>query len=216
TVTLAAPLPVGSGYTNCFVADGKPTLPADYDAAVVDVSPTTSPYGGKWGNCAPFSVAAPPQLSPQQPEVEPEITCRAGTSLKGGACLPDRECQAPAKPNSTGTACICPDQTIGQGKDCVAPESKPIACNPPAVPNRKGTACLCPEGTVAKGERCVTPEAKPLACKPPAVPNRKGTACVCPKGTLAVGGRCVTPEIPKEIIEVPKLELPGGLFAPKK
>ena len=215
TVTLAAPLPVGSGYTNCFVADGKPTLPADYDAAVADVGPTTAPNGGVWGNCAPFSVAASPQLAPQQPEPE-TITCRAGTSLKKGACLPDRECQAPAKPNSTGTACICPDNTIGQGTSCVAPESKPIACNPPAVPNSKGTACICPKGTIAQGDRCVTPEAKPLECRAPAVPNRKGTACVCPKGTVAAGGRCITPEIPKEIIQIPKLELPGGLFEPKK
>ncbi|MDP1731605.1 MAG: VWA domain-containing protein [Devosia sp.] len=180
TVTLAAPLPAGSGYTNCFVADGKTALPADYDAAVADVNPTTSPYGGKWGNCAPFSVAAPPQLAPQQPAAEPEVICRAGTSLKGGVCVPDLACQSPARPNKAGTACVCP-------KD-----------------------------TVAKGTSCVRPEAKPLACRPPAVPNRKGTACVCPKGTLAVGGRCVTPEIPKEIIEIPKLKLPGELFAPRK
>ena len=100
------------------------------------------------------------------------------------SAVPDRECQAPAKPNSTGTACICPDQTIGEGASCVAPDCKPIACNPPAVPNRKGTACVCPKGTLAVGSRCVTPE--------------------------------IPKEIPREIIEVPRLELPKGLFEPRK
>jgi len=192
TVTLAAPLAVGSGYTNCFVADGKTPQPADFNAAIAEVSPTTSPWGGVWGNCAPFSVAAPPQQIVAPPP-EPEPGCEAGTVLKRSKCVPDLQCKAPAKSNSTGTACICPDQSIAGSKGCTPSKPDTITCNAPAVPNKAGTACICPRGTVAEGKRCVKVVEQPetLECNAPAVPNSKGTACICPRGTVAEGKRCV-------------------------
>ena len=196
-VTLAAPLNVGSGYKNCFVADGKPTLPADYNAAYADLSPTTAPNGGMWGNCAPFSVAAPAQLiqQPDEPTVTTKRNCAAGTQLSNGKCLPKLECNRPAVLNSKGTACICPKGTVAKGDQCVERDVKPLECNRPAVPNSKGTACICPKGTVALGDQCVELDIKPLECNRPAVPNSKGTACICPQGTIAKGDQCVELDI---------------------
>ena len=217
TVTLANPLAVGSGYTNCFVADGKTPQPADYDAAMAEVNPTTSPWGGVWGNCAPFSVAAPPQQIVAPPASD---RCDPGTVLSRGVCVPDLQCAAPAKANSKGTFCICPNQTIAGAKGCEPDKPDPISCNAPAVANKAGTACICPKGTIAQGKRCLEviveeepdPEQDTLQCRPPAVPNRRGTECVCPQGMVGDGRRCVDADIE---IEVPKGAL-DDLFAPDK
>ncbi|HTO29434.1 MAG TPA: VWA domain-containing protein, partial [Devosia sp.] len=152
SVTLDAPLPAGSGYRNCFVADGKTVVPSDYAAALLDVNPTTAPTGGAWGNCAPFSVAGPPLPIPRppQPEDRRPITCNA-----------------PAQPSADGKVCVCPRGTVAQGNQCVTPDQppnvpsepdKPIICNPPAVPNQAGNACVCPRGTIPLGNRCIVPE----------------------------------------------------------
>ncbi|MBK8085188.1 MAG: DUF11 domain-containing protein [Devosia sp.] len=212
TVTLDAPLPVGSGYTNCFVADGRTTQSTDFLAAVAEINPSTSPWGGMWGNCAPFSVAAPPQQIVQPPpEEEPDTGCARGmVPNKRGVCIPDLQCKAPATTNSTGTACICPDQTIAGPKGCIA-RPDPISCKAPAVPNKAGTICTCPRGTIAEGSSCVSVKEEPkgLECRAPAVPNRQGTACVCPEGMFGDGRRCVAPkiELPKDL---PKLDFPLG------
>lgn len=217
TVTLTPPLAVGSGYTNCFVADGKAPQPADFNAAITDVNPSTYPYGGAWGNCAPFSVAAPPQqiVQPVEDEVEPQ--CENGKVLnKRGICIPDLQCRAPAQSNSTGTACICPDQSIAGPKGCAPEKPDPISCNAPAVPNKAGTACICPKGTVAQGKRCVEvvyeKQDETIQCRAPAVPNSKGTACVCPRGMIGDGKRCVEANVE---VELPKLQL-DDLLAPDR
>ena len=224
TVTLASPLAVGSGYKNCFVADGKTPQPADFNAAMAGINPTTWPGGGTWGNCAPFSVAAPALVIPAPPPAND--ACKAGTVLKRGACVPDLQCKAPAKANSKGTFCICPNQTIAGPTGCAPIKPDPISCNLPAVANKAGTACICPRGTVAEGKSCVkvgNPEPETLQCNPPAVANKAGTACVCPKGTVAAGKSCVrvkmpTRELPtRELptIELPTRELPAKDVAPK-
>ncbi len=203
TVTLAAPLAAGSGYTNCFVADGKTPQPADFNAAMIDVNPSTSPYGGAWGNCAPFSVAAPPQQIVQPGADEPEPQCGDGKVLnKRGVCIPDRQCKAPAKSNSTGTACICPDQSIAGPRGCAPDKPAPISCNAPAVPNKAGTACVCPKGTLAQGKQCVEvvdePADEALQCRAPAKSNSTGTACICPDQSIA-GPRGCAPDKPDPI-----------------
>jgi hypothetical protein len=124
------------------------------------------------------------------------------------------QCRAPAKSNSTGTACICPDQSIAGPRGCSPDKPDLTSCNAPAVPNKAGTACICPKGTVAQGKRCVEvvdeQANEALQCRAPAVPNRRGTACVCPKGMIADGNRCLEPEIN---IEVPEMDLPKFDFS---
>lgn len=196
SVTLDAPLPAGSGYRNCFVADGKTVVPPDYAAALLDVNPTTAPTGGAWGNCAPFSVAGPPLPIPRppQPEDRRPITCNA-----------------PAQPSADGKVCVCPRGTEAQGDQCVTPDQppnvpsepdKPIICNPPAVPNQAGNACVCPRGTIPLGNRCIVPElpdvllpkAEPEPEPKPREPRQEPAAPAAPAPVM------------------PKLLLPGGLF----
>ncbi|KRA47422.1 VWA domain-containing protein [Devosia sp. Root635] len=190
SVTLDEPIPAGSGYRNCFVADGKPVLPADYAGALADVNPTTAPTGGVWGNCAPFSVAGPPLPIPRPPQPDDKRTI---------------SCNAPAQPSADGTVCICPRGTRAQGSQCVAIDQPPvrpapIQCNPPAVPNAAGTACVCPQGTIPLGTRCITPELPdillPKAEPEPRREPRHEPAAPAPK--------------PAPILIFPKL--PGGLF----
>ena len=197
-VTLGAPLPGGSGYRNCFVADGKTVVPADYAGALADVNPTTSPNGGAWGNCAPFSVAGPPMPIPRPPQPDNDPP----------SAPPPVTCNAPAQLSADGKVCICPPGTQAVGNQCVKPgeepaprsEPEPIICNPPAVPNRAGTACVCPPDTIPLGNRCIKPELPDvLQPKPESKPEPKPA----PEPRTA-------PEVEPSII--PKLELPAGLF----
>ena len=162
-------------------------------------------------------MAAPPQQIVAPPARE---RCDPGTVLSRGVCVPDLQCAAPAKANSKGTFCICPNQTIAGAKGCEPDKPDPISCNAPAVANKAGTACICPKGTIEQGKRGLEviveeePDPQPdmLQCRPPAVPNRRGTECVCPQGMVGDGRRCVDADIE---IEVPKGAL-DDLFDPDK
>ena len=189
-MTLDEPLPTGSGYRNCFVADGKPVLPSDYAAALADVNPTTAPTGGQWGNCAPFSVAGPPMPLPRPPRPDDKRPLA---------------CNAPAQPSADGTVCICPRGTRAQGNQCVATDQppvrpEPIQCNPPAMPNAAGTACVCPRGTIPVGNRCLAPDL-PDVLSPEPKPEPKPEPRPEPRPA---------PEPAAPILVLPKL--PGGLF----
>lgn len=196
-VTLGAPLAGGSGYRNCFVADGKTVVPPDYASAQADVNPTTSPNGGAWGNCAPFSVAGPPMPIPRPPRPNDNPPPSAP---------PPVTCNAPAQLSADGTVCICPRGTQAVGKQCVklgeepaprtAPEPEPILCNPPAVPNRAGTACVCPPDTIPLGNRCIKPDL-PEVLQPKREPKPAPEPRTAPEAKPSI---------------IPKLELPAGLF----
>ena len=97
TVTLAPPIADGS-YRNCFLADGKPTVPPDFPSAYTDVNPTTAPGGGMWGNCTPFIVTnAAARACPTGQELVP-----------GRGCVARPVCTAPLVLNAAGTECIRP------------------------------------------------------------------------------------------------------------
>lgn len=158
TVTVGAPLAPGTGYKNCFLADGKTPVPTSFATALTHVNPGSSVYGGLWGNCVPFSVAAPPQQAPVI--IDDETGCPSGTTKKGKSCVPNvPSCQAPAKLNKAKTACLCPKNTEARNGTCVpvvkVDRKKPISCNAPAVPNKAGTVCVCPQGTIAVGKQCI-------------------------------------------------------------
>lgn len=193
TVTVGAPMMPGSGYKNCFLADGKTPVPTDFAAALAHVSPSSSVYGGLWGNCVPFSVAAPPQQAPvQEPEAE---DCPSGTEKKGNACTPVAPvCKAQAKLNKARTACICPKNTQARNGTCVQIDKvvpkTPITCNAPAVPNKAGTACVCPRGTIAVNKQCIginiTPDTKPKPTPDPK-PKPKPDTKAAPEGKSPLG-----------------------------
>lgn len=180
TVTLAAPIPDGS-YRNCFLADGKPTVPPDFPSAYTDVNPNTSPSGGLWGNCRPFIVsnAAPAGLV---------AVCPPGQkALPGRGCeAPPKTCAAPLVADPSGTTCICPQGSVQRGKECVP---SPTVCRPPLVVDpATGSTCICPKGTEQRGRECVPTSS---SCRPPMITDPKGTGCICPQGTVQRGKECV-------------------------
>jgi hypothetical protein len=211
TVTLGPPLPTlpaGGKYTNCFVADGKTPVPANFPAAYADVNPNTSPNGGLWGNCTPFNVVSsqglvvcptgstlrgaecvrtPPACAPPMvPGAVPgQCVCPQGTVLRGKECVGQTSCQPPMVPGAVPGQCVCPQGTVLRGRECV----RQTTCQPPMVPGAVPGQCVCPQGTVQHGGACV----KQIVCRPPMVQNASGTVCVCPAGSVRRGGQCVQP-----------------------
>jgi von Willebrand factor type A domain/Domain of unknown function DUF11 len=179
TVTLGAPLPPlapGASYTNCFVADGKTPVPANFPAAYADVHPNTNPNGGMWGNCAPFNV-----------QTHAALICPPGTTRRGADCvqLPPVACVPPMVPGAVAGQCICPPGTRPVGNTCEGPP--PPTCKSPMIPGPLAGQCICPAGTVQKGRECV----RPIVCRAPLIPNAAGTDCVCPQGSVQRGKECI-------------------------
>ena len=216
TVTLGGPIPDGS-YRNCFLADGLSPAPADFNAAYTQVNPTTSSYGGLWGNCTPFIVANP-QQSPTAPPPPP---------VRRVSTPPAAACVSPMVPGAAAGSCVCPQGTVQRGRECVRPQ-QPQACAAPFVPGAAAGSCVCPQGTTQQGRDCVKPQQpQQQTCAPPMVSGATAGSCVCPQGTVQRGRECVTeqraaPQVPFGLPNVfgpgpvPGAGGPGTTVTPRK
>lgn len=146
--------------------------------------PTTGCDQGKvptWVNTPAYSPANATIVNGQGPTIE--ITNTLSCELQP-LKHPPLTCTAPQIPNSSVTACICPDgKAVVPGRGCVSQ----TACKAPMIAGAVRGQCICPQGTVRRGNDCV----KQTTCKAPMVQGAVPGQCVCPAGKVKRGARCV-------------------------
>ena len=117
--------------------------------------------------CAPAASVGPVAAAPITP---PPISC-VGPNCRN-VCTP---------------TCVCPPDTVLEGKECV----KQQPCPPPQVLDPATGACKCPPRTVLEDGKCVPVVFFADKCQPPMVPGAIPGSCVCPPDMATVNGQCV-------------------------